>query len=210
MIGAYARAAQVLNHPAYLRTAQRAAIFARDHLFDNLSGELQRSYRQGPSGIHGFAADYAFLISGLLDLYEADFDPSWLRWARQLQDTLDLHFWDEARGGYYSTTDKDPAILLRLKEDYDGAEPTPTSVSALNLWRLGQLFHNDVLLNHARHAVRAFSSRLEAQPFAMPLLLSAAALLEMPPIHLILHSPSPNHPGLAPVTRRSAPPLPLN
>jgi len=197
MIGAFARGSQVLGHAPYLRAAQRAATFVRDHLFDAATGELQRSYREGPSGIHGFAADYAFLISGLLDLYEADFDPGWLKWARQLQDTLDLHFWDAARGGYYSTTDKDPAILLRMKEDYDGAEPTPTSVAALNLWRMGQLFHNDVLLDHARHAVRAFSSRLEAQPFAMPLLLSVAALLEKPPIHLILHSPHPEHPGLA-------------
>jgi len=122
---------------------------------------------------------------------------TWLRWARQLQDTLDLHFWDAARGGYFSTTHRDPAILLRMREDYDGAEPTPTSVAALNLWRMGQLFHNDVLLDHARHAVRSFSSRLEAQPFAMPLLLATAALLEMPPIHLILHSPDPTHPGMA-------------
>ena len=69
---------------------------------------LRRSYREGPSAIHGFAADYAFLISGLLDLYGADFDPEWLIWARQLQDTLDLHFWDQERGGYFSTTDQRP------------------------------------------------------------------------------------------------------
>jgi uncharacterized protein YyaL (SSP411 family) len=197
MIGAFARGAQVLGQPTYLRTAQRAAAFVRNNLFDPDSGQLFRSYRQGTSGIHGFAVDYAFLISGLLDLYEADFDPAWLRWARQLQDTLDLHFWDAVRSGYFSTTDKDPAILLRMKEDYDGAEPTPTSVAALNLCRLGRLFHNDVLLDHARHAVRSFSARLEAQPFAMPLLLTAAALLEKPAIHLILHSPDPAHPGLA-------------
>jgi uncharacterized protein YyaL (SSP411 family) len=199
MIGAFARGAQALGHAPYLRAAQRAATFVREHLFDAESGELQRSYREGPSGIHGFAADYAFLISGLLDLYEADFNPDWLRWARQLQDTFDLHFWDETRGGYYSTTDRDPAILLRMKEDYDGAEPTPTSVAALNLWRQGQLLHNDVLLDHARHAVKAFAHRLEAQPFGMPLLLTAATLLETPPIHLIVHSTNFDHPGMAPL-----------
>jgi len=199
MIGAFARGSQVLGQASYLQSAQRAANFVREHLFDPATGRLLRSYRQGPSSIHGFAADYAFLINGLLDLYEADFDPGWLKWARQLQDTLDLHFWDEARGGYYSTTDRDPAILLRMKEDYDGAEPTPTSVAAHNLWRLGQLFHNDVLLDHARHAVRAFASRLEAQPFGMPLLLSAATLLEKPPIHLIVHSNILDHPGMAPM-----------
>jgi len=199
MIGANARAAQILGDETYLRAAQNAATFVRTHLYNTETNELLRSYRDGPSAIHGFASDYAFLISGLLDLYQADFDLDWLRWARRLQDTLDLHFWDQVRGGYFSTSDRDPAILLRLKEDYDGAEPTPNSVAVINLWRFGQLFHNEVLIDHARHAVKALASRLEAQPFAMPLLLVGASLLETPPIHLILHSPDPKHPGLAPL-----------
>jgi uncharacterized protein YyaL (SSP411 family) len=197
MIGAFARSAQVLNESSHLRAAQRAARFIREHLFDAKSGELKRSYREGPADIHGFASDYAFLISGLLDLYAADFDPAWLLWIRQLQDSLDLHFWDQDRGGYFSTTDRDPAILLRLKEDYDNAEPAPTSVAAMNLYRMGRLFHNETMLEHGRHAVRAFSARLEAQPFGMPLLLLAADLLESSPIHLILHSPGRDHPALA-------------
>jgi uncharacterized protein YyaL (SSP411 family) len=86
-----------------------------------------------------------------------------------------------------------------MKEDYDGAEPTPTSVAALNLWRFGQIYHNDVLLSHARHAVQPFTARLQAQPFGLPLLLVAASLLELPPVHLILQSPDPAHPGLAPL-----------
>jgi uncharacterized protein YyaL (SSP411 family) len=199
MIGAFARAARVLGHEEYLLAAQRAAGFIKAHLFDAEKTELLRSYREGPSQIRGFAADYVFLISGLIDLYQADFNLEWLLWARRLQDTLDLHFWDQDRGGYYSTSDNDPAILLRMKEDYDGAEPTPNSVGVLNLWRFGQLFHNDVLIEHARHAVRALASRLEAQPFAMPLLLVGAAILRTSPQHLIIHSPSPTHPGVAPL-----------
>jgi len=197
MIGAFARAAQVLGETSYLKKAQRAATFVRNHLFDPKTGELQRSYRQGPSSIHGFAADYAFLISGLLDLYGADFDPSWLRWAQQLQETFDLHFWDQEHGGYFSTTDRDPAILLRMKEDYDGAEPTPSSVAALNLWRLGQLLHNEEMLGQAHRTVAFFAARLEAQPFGMPLLLVAAALLEAPATQLILHGADTVHPDLA-------------
>ncbi len=197
MIGAFARGAQILNDASFLQAAQRAATFLREHLFDPANGELKRSFREGPSTISGFAADYAFLISGLLDLYAADFDLGWLRWARQLQDTLDLHFWDQIRGGYFSTNDRDPGILLRMKEDYDGAEPTPTSVAVGNLWRFGQLYHNDVLISHAKHAVSAFATRLEAQPFGMPLLLVAAARLERPPLHLILHGADPASPDLA-------------
>jgi uncharacterized protein YyaL (SSP411 family) len=197
MIGALARAAQVLGEPEFLRAAQRAAGFLREKVFVAETNELRRSYREGPSAVPGFAADYAFLIHGLIELYGADFDPRWLRWARSLQDTLDLQFWDQLRGGYFSTTDRDPAILLRLKEDYDGAEPAPTSVAALNLWRFGQYFHNAVLVEHARHAVRAFAARLEAQPFGMPLLLAAGALVETPAVQLILHASDPGQPGLA-------------
>ena len=197
MIGAFARASQVLGQEEHLRAAQRAAGFIKKHLFNPETNELLRSYREGPSKIGGFASDYAFLISGLIDLYHADFNTEWLVWARQLQDTLDLHFWDQDRGGYYSTSDHDPAILLRMKEDYDGAEPTPNSVAVLNLWRFGLLFHNTVMIEHARHAVRALASRLEAQPFAMPLLLVGAALLKTPPFHLVIHAPAPDHPGVA-------------
>jgi uncharacterized protein YyaL (SSP411 family) len=185
------------RHEEYLLAAQRAARFVQQHLFDPAKGELLRSYREGPSKIGGFAADYAFLISGLIELYHADFEIEWLRWARQLQDTLDLHFWDQERGGYFSTSDHDPAILLRMKEDYDGAEPTPNSVAVQNLWRFGQLAHHAVMVDHARHAVRALASRLEAQPFAMPLLLFGAALLKMTPVHIIIHTPGREHPGLA-------------
>jgi len=197
MIGSFARAAQILGDESYLLAAQKAAAFVKKNLFDPGKNELLRSYREGPSKIGGFAVDYAFLISGLLDLYETDFDLEWLRWARKLQDTLDLHFWDQERGGYFSSSDRDPAILLRMKEDYDGAEPTPNSVAVINLWRFGHIYHNDVLLDHARHAVRALSSRLEAQPFAMPQLLVGASLLKTPPIHLILHSSRADHPALA-------------
>jgi uncharacterized protein YyaL (SSP411 family) len=196
MIGAFARASRVLGVESYLISAQRAANFIRKNLFDPTKGELLRSYREGPSNVRGFASDYAFLIGGLLDLYKTDFDLEWLKWARQLQDTLDLHFWDQERGGYFSTSDKDPAILLRIKEDYDGAEPTPNSVAVRNLWRMARLFNNDVFLDHARHAVAALASRIEAHPFAMPFLLVSAALLKLPPIHLIIHSPSPTHPAL--------------
>ncbi len=197
MIGSFARGSQVLHEPAFLRAAQKAARFIRDNLFDEKTGELRRSYREGPAEIHGFASDYAFLISGLLDLYAADFDVGWFPWMRQLQDSLDLHFWDQDRGGYFSTTDRDPAILLRLKDDYDNAEPAPTSVAAMNLFRMGRIFHNDTMIEHGRHAVRAFTARLEAQPFGMPLLLLAAELLERPPVHLILHGPGRDHPMLA-------------
>jgi uncharacterized protein YyaL (SSP411 family) len=138
MISACARASQVLDEPAFLEAATRAASFLRDKLYRPDSRELIRSYRQAASDVRGFVDDYAFLIQGLLDLYEASLDTQWLKWANQLQEKQDALFWDAQSGGYFSVSGRDPNILLRMKEDYDGAEPSPNSVSALNLLRLAQ------------------------------------------------------------------------
>ena len=86
----------------------------------------------------GFADDYAFLIQGLLDLYEADFEPQRLDWAERLQAKQDELFADPA-GGYFGTSQRDASVLLRLKEDHDGAEPAASSVSVLNLARLAAI-----------------------------------------------------------------------
>ena len=69
--------------------------------------------------IDGFADDYAFLIRGLIDLYDACFDEKWLKWAEELQENQDKLFWDQNSGGYFNTSNKDPSILLRLKEGKD-------------------------------------------------------------------------------------------
>src|SRR5205085_7331208 len=104
MISAYARAAQVLD-PAtaghYLEIATRTAKFLRSNLYDEKSKLLYRNYRGGRSDIEGFADDYAFVIQGLLDLYEASFDVEWLKFAAELQVTQDRWFFDEEKGGYF-------------------------------------------------------------------------------------------------------------
>ena len=210
MIGAFARAAQILDDASFLDTARRAAVLSKNISSipppGNYSAATGRDLRHSRIR-HRLRLPHQRPARSLRGRLRLD----WLRWARQLQDILDLQFWDEDRGGYFSTTDRDPAILLRMKEDYDGAEPAPTSVAALNLWRFGRIYHNDVMIDHARHAVRAFAARLEAQPYGMPVLLAAASLLDTPPVHLIIHSPAPDHPGLAPllaeVRRRYLPQL---
>ncbi len=171
MISAFARGAQVLGDAAYLESAERAAAFLRSHLYKE--GRLVRSYREGASNAAGFADDYAFLIQGLLDLYEAGGRIEWLQWAVELQKMQDALFYDAEHGGYYSTTGDDPAILLRTKEDYDGAEPSPNSVAALNALRLGQALDDTALTERGNKTIRAFSAQLEKQPGAMPQMLVA-------------------------------------
>ncbi len=140
MIAAFARAARTIDGAeSYLEDAQKAARFVREHLWQSSSQTLLRRYREGSSGVEGYAEDYAYLIFGLLELFQADGDPDWLEWATTLQRRQDELFCDAIDGGWFSTTGKDESVLLRLKEDYDGAEPAASSVSVMNLLVLSHL-----------------------------------------------------------------------
>jgi uncharacterized protein YyaL (SSP411 family) len=173
MISAYARASQILDEERYIRASERAAGFIRDRLFVKETGELKRRHRDGQSDIEGYADDYAFLIQGLIDLHEASVDILWLKWALQLQEKQDQLFWDEENGGYFMTTGHDPSVLLRMKENYDGAEPSPNSVAVLNLLRLSQMTGNRDHDDKAERTLRLFAAQLHV-PQAMPQMLAAA------------------------------------
>jgi hypothetical protein len=175
MISAYARAAQVLDDPRYLEVATRTAKFLRANLYEEKSKLLYRSYRGGRSDIEAFADDYAFVIQGLLDLYEASFDVDWLKFATELQETQDRLFYDERNGGYFSTSGKDESVFLRMKDDNDGAEPAASSVAALNLLRLSQVRDDAATAGpeRARKTIDAFASTLSHFPSAMPQMLVA-------------------------------------
>jgi uncharacterized protein YyaL (SSP411 family) len=175
MISAYARGARVLDEPRYLEIGARAAHFIRKQLWDASRKILYRNYREGRSGIEGFADDYAFVIQGLLDLYEASFDIEWLKLAVELQETQDRSFFDEKQGGYFTTSGKDASVLLRMKDDNDSAEPAASSVAALNLLRLSQ-FRDDPAAagaERARKTIDAFAATLSHFPSAMPQMLVA-------------------------------------
>ena len=85
----------------------------------------------------------------MLDLYQADWDSEWLKWARELQERQDALFRDETGGGYFSSTAGDPLVSVRMKEDYDGAEPSANSISALNLLRFARMLHDEALETRA-------------------------------------------------------------
>jgi hypothetical protein len=173
MISAYARGAQVLDEPRYLEIATRAAKFLRTNLYEEKRKLLYRNYRGGRSDIEGFADDYAFMIQGLLDLYEASFDVEWLKFAVELQETQDRLFFDEKNGGYFSTSGEDKSVFLRMKDDNDGAEPAASSVAALNLLRLAQFRDDKQMSEHARKTIDAFATTLSHFPSAMPQMLVA-------------------------------------
>jgi len=173
MISAYARAAQILDEPRYLESATRATKFLRSNLYDEKSKLLFRNYRESRSDIEGFADDYAFVIQGALDLYEASFDVEWLKFAIELQETQDRLFFDEKAGGYFSTSGKDKSVVLRMKDDNDSAEPAASSIAALNLLRLAQFRDDKQLDGRARKTIDAFAPTLSHFASAMPQMLVA-------------------------------------
>jgi uncharacterized protein YyaL (SSP411 family) len=173
MISAYARAAQILDEPRYLESATRAAKFLRSNLYDEKGKLLFRNYRESRSDIEGFADDYAFVIQGALDLYEASFEIEWLKFAIELQETQDRLFFDEKAGGYFSTSGKDKSVVLRMKDDNDSAEPAASSVAAINLLRLAQFRDDKKLDERARKTIDAFGPTLSHFASAMPQMLVA-------------------------------------
>jgi uncharacterized protein YyaL (SSP411 family) len=186
MISAFARGAQILGEEGYLEVAVGAAGFLRRELYDDAQKVLFRNYREGRSAVEGFADDYAFVIQGLLDLYEASFDVAWLRWAVDLQATQDRLFFDQERGGYFSGAGNDPSILLRLKEDNDSAEPAASSIAALNLLRLAQIRNDAALYERAEKTVDAFAPQIGHFPSAMPQMLVALDLSLSKPRQIVV------------------------
>jgi len=156
MIAALARAAQVFDDPSYTEAANRAADFILTRM-RTPQGRLIHRYRSGQAGLPAHVDDYAFLIWGLIELYETTFEPHRLRTAVELTGTLTEHYWDEEGGGFYFTADDGEALLVRQKEIYDGAVPSGNSVAMWNLLRLGRLTGNADLERRASTLCRAFS-----------------------------------------------------
>jgi hypothetical protein len=172
MISAFAKGAQVLGDERYRAAARRAASFIRERLLTR-DGILLRRWREGEAAIPGFLDDYAFFGQALLDLYETDFDDDDLALARKLTADMRTLFEDTANGGFFSTVAGDENLVLRMKEDYDGAEPSANSIAILNLVRLGEI-------DAAKRALAAFSSTLADQPSGAPQLAIALAAAERP------------------------------
>jgi uncharacterized protein YyaL (SSP411 family) len=186
-VSALARAYQTFRNPVYLQYARQTADFLRTKLYTE---HLIRSYRQGPSAVRGFAEDYAFLIQALLDLYEADFDFQWLRWATELQAKFDQRFADPD-GGYFNTEDDANDMLFRLRDDHDGAEPSANSVAAMNLLRLSRIFGRSDFETSATRLVDSFQEMLERHPAAMPQMLGAVDALLASPLQIVVATRSP-------------------
>ena len=203
MIAAFARAARVLaggealgqqteQDPGarHLQTADTAARFVKRAMWSDQRQTLLRRYRKGDAAIDAYAEDYAFLVFGILELFQADGNPDWLQWAVALQRAQDRLFWDEQDGGWFSTTGLDPTVLVRLKEEYDGAEPSASGVGVYNLLTLSHLTGDSTYDERARKVLAGFSARLTSLGRALPFMASALSIAHAASEQIIVVGPA--------------------
>jgi len=185
MIAAFAKAGYILNDDKYIQVAEKAVKFIVDHL-KNSEGRLLHRYRQGGADILAFIDDYAFLIWGLINLYEASFDTSYLENAIKLTEEQLKLFWDSSIGAFFFTAKDAESLLTRQKETYDGAIPSGNSVAMLNLLRLAQLTGDDNYEMKADHLGRVFAENVRANPVAHSLMMVAVDYAVGPTYSLVI------------------------
>ena len=165
MIAALSQGARILDKPEYAQAAEKSATFILTQMKTD-RGRLYHRFREGELAVEAQAADYAFLIHGLLNLYQATFKLSYAEEAVALQEKMLKDFWDPDKGGFYSTANKSETLPVRPKELYDGAMPSANSVSLLNLLWLSRLTGDPNWDKKAQEQLRAFAGTVEAQPTA--------------------------------------------
>jgi hypothetical protein len=171
MISAFAKGAQILDEPRYLEAAQRATNFILTRMFRRETTTLLRRFRDGDAAIPGFLDDYAFFSCALLDLYEADFDPRHVEEAIRLVRKMRDLFEDRNEGAFFSTAAGDSSLVLRMKDDYDGAEPSGNSVALTVLLRLAHFTDDPDFRDAADRTLRALGSKITQQAVAVPQML---------------------------------------
>jgi len=180
MIAAFARAARVLvdtpRREAWRNAAVDAAGWIRANLWRASDRTLLRRHRDGEAAIDGFCEDYAYLVFGLIELFQATGEVEWLDWALDLTAVQTTRFGDDRDGGWFSTTGADPTVLLRLKEDYDGAEPAAASVTVHNLLALGHVAGEAALIDRARRTLERYGPQIGRAVRVMPLMVANVVL----------------------------------
>ncbi len=163
MIAAMAMGARILKEDSYLQAARQAADFVLSNL-RRPDGRLLASYREGKAEHLAYAADYAFFIWGLIELYEAGFDSKYLLTALRLNDDLLKYFWDERSAGLFFYGSDAEQLLSRPKEHYDGAIPSDNAVAAFNFLRLARLSGDGKLETKAQQALDYFAGSIQEYP----------------------------------------------
>ncbi len=185
MISAFARAGVVLNEKKYIKLAENAATYVLKYLRADDGGLLKRA-RNNKAGLHGLIEDYAFLIFGLIELYQANFNVKYLENAIELSDYQLKYFWDEENKGFFFTPSNQEKLLVRSKEVYDGAIPSGNSVSAYNFIRLGRILSRTDYEEIAHETMNTFSKNLNRNGTGYSFMLQAVDFMFGPSLEILI------------------------
>jgi uncharacterized protein YyaL (SSP411 family) len=185
MIAALAKAGRVLDEPSYTEAAKRAANFVFTQMQD-VKGRLFHRYRDNEAKILAFLDDYAFMIWGLLELYETTLELEYLQKTVELNTELLAHFWDDVGGGFFFTADDAEDLLVRKKDAYDGAIPSGNSVAMLNLLRLARITAKSDLESKAAQIGQAFSGDVLSAPPGFTLMISSVDFAVGPNFEIVI------------------------
>jgi uncharacterized protein YyaL (SSP411 family) len=173
MLGAFAHASVVLGEEKYRVAAEKNLEFVREKLWDEKSKTLFHRCRDGERDHVQLLESYAFLLDGVIQLYEATLEPGHLDFAIELAGAMIAKFYDPANGGFWQSPADTNDLILRIKDDYDGAEPSGNSVATLALLKLAAITGREDLRQPAEMTLQLFATRLQKQPAALAFLLHA-------------------------------------
>ncbi|MHC4551927.1 MAG: thioredoxin domain-containing protein, partial [Planctomycetota bacterium] len=174
MISSLAYGGAVLNEPKYILAAQKSANFVLEHLRHD--SRLRRYYADGQSHEYAVLDDYVYLIRGMIDLYQADFDPKWIKTAIDLSNEMTALFGDKHSGGFYLTGSDTEQLFIRSRPDYDGAVPSGNSIAVENMIRLAELTGDKQWFVYAEKTLAYYQDFLKTHPTAMMQMLTSVDL----------------------------------
>jgi len=177
IIAALAKAGSAIDNWEYVTKAEQCWLFIKNEILTE-DGRLKHRYRNGDVAIDGHADDYAFVVWGLLELYEATFKTTYLQHAVSLNEQFVKQFWDDENGGFYFTDESAEELLGRKKEIYDGAMPSGNSIALMNLLRLGRMTANTEWEQMADESLKLFSHSIEKAPTSFGAALQGVDFLE--------------------------------
>jgi uncharacterized protein YyaL (SSP411 family) len=192
MIGAMARAGSVLEENRYSEGAFRAAQFIWKKLYTETGNKLLHRWRDEEARFDATLDTYAFLIKGFLALYETTLNDEWLGRAITLQSEQDSNLYDENQGGYFTSRQADD-VIIRTKNDYDGAEPSGNSIAVLNLLKLHSITAETAFKDKAERTLLYFSGKLAKYPYTMPEMLIGMDWHYYPPTEIVFSGRTEGH-----------------
>jgi uncharacterized protein YyaL (SSP411 family) len=188
---AFAKAAFILNDQRALQTAVKNAEFLEREMISD--GRLLRSWKDGAAKLNGYLEDYAFVVEGLLTLFQVNGDFNCLKLAQRLTETQLELFWDSEKGSFFYTSSDHEKLIVRPKEYFDNAIPSGNSTSALNLLTLARITGKDEYQSRADSLLRSIGTSLARFPLGLGNWLVAANFSLGPVVEVVVTGQEDDH-----------------